>query len=152
MHETPAEVGPLAHSPAGRDPLDPAVNVVMRRETPLHLLIITMSMIIVPLIALCQFIAVYRTDVVDDQMFGYFGWRIANGATVYIDVWDNKPPGIYWINALGFLVGGDTYWGVVAMCVLALTAALACFFGIASTVYYRGAAVSASTHIATTPQ
>jgi 4-amino-4-deoxy-L-arabinose transferase-like glycosyltransferase len=108
--------------------------------TALWLLIVVMAAIIVPLIALSQVIAYYRTDVVDDQMFGYYGWRILHGATVYRDVWDNKPPGIYWINALGFLVGDDTYFGVIGLCVVALVVSHIAFFVIAASVFSRGAA------------
>ncbi len=108
--------------------------------TSLPVLVLCMLLTIAPLIALSQVLAWWRTDVVDDQMFGYFGWRIANGATVYLDVWDNKPPGIYWINALGMLLGGGSYYGVVAMCVLALLVAHTAFFIAAASVYHRGAA------------
>ena len=108
--------------------------------TALWLLIVVMVVIIAPLIALSQIIAYWRTDVVDDQMFGYYGWRILHGATVYLDVWDNKPPGIYWINALGLLLGHDTYLGVIGLCVAALVMAHVTFFVIAASVYSRGAA------------
>ncbi len=107
-------------------------------------LVLGMGVIIAPLIVLCQVIAYWRTDVVDDQMFGYYGWRILHGARVYLDVWDNKPPGIYWINALGMLVGGGSYFGVIAMCVLALVIAHAAFFVVASSVYHRVAAALAT--------
>lgn len=110
------------------------------RGTALWLLIVVLLLVIAPLIALSQIIAYWRTDVVDDQMFGYYGWRIAQGATVYLDVWDNKPPGIYWINALGMLVGHGSYYGVIAMCVLAMVVAHAAFFVVAASVYQRGAA------------
>jgi hypothetical protein len=88
-----------------------------------------------------QVTAHLRSDVVDDQMFGYFGWRIAHGATVYLDVWDNKPPGIYWINALGFLLGGgDSYGGVIALCVAAVVVSLACFLIASASLFHREAA------------
>lgn len=108
--------------------------------TPLPLILAAVVLCTLPMIVLSQLAAHWRFDVVDDQMFGYFGWRIANGATVYVDVWDNKPPGIYWINALGFLIGGGTYYGVIALCAAALIAWHVLFFGIASSVYFRGAA------------
>jgi hypothetical protein len=114
------------------------------RRTSWPLLVALTFLLIIPMVALSQFIAYWRTDVVDDQMFGYFGWRIANGATVYLDVWDNKPPGIYWMNALGMLLGGGSYFGVMAMCVLALLTAHACFLAICGSLYYRGAAVMAT--------
>lgn len=112
--------------------------------TSLGVLILVMTLTIGPLIALSQVIAWWRTDVVDDQMFGYYGWRILHGATVYVDVWDNKPPGIYWVNALGMLVGNDNYGGVMAMCVLALVVAHVAFFVVASSVYHRSAAALAT--------
>jgi 4-amino-4-deoxy-L-arabinose transferase-like glycosyltransferase len=114
------------------------------KPSPWSALLLAMALVIIPLIALSQFIAFYRTDVVDDQMFGYFGWRIAHGATVYLDVWDNKPPGIYWINAVGMLLGSDSYMGVIGLCVAALVASYACFFGICASLYYRGAAAFAT--------
>jgi hypothetical protein len=121
--------GGAAGGPAGR-----------ASSTPLPVLVLAMALVIVPLIALSQFIAYWRTDVVDDQMFGYYGWRIVHGARVYLDVWDNKPPGIYWINALGMLLGGGNYLGVVAVCAAALVVAHVAFFVAASSVYKRDAA------------
>jgi len=99
-----------------------------------------MVLALLPNLIASQVAAHMRFDVVDDQMFGFFGWRIAHGAVVYRDVWDNKPPGIYWMNALGFLAGRDSYLGVVALCVLAVLVAHALFFVAAASVYFRGAA------------
>ena len=69
-------------------------------QTPWPVLITATVLLILPIVAISQVAAHTRTDVVDDQMFGYFGWRIANGAVAYEDVWDNKPPGVYWILSL----------------------------------------------------
>jgi hypothetical protein len=127
-------IPPIAYAPVGTvlpDPYRPAA-------WPKLLLIV--ALLITPMIALSQIIAYWRTDVVDDQMFGYFGWRIVHGGTVYKDVWDNKPPGIYWINALGFLIGDDSYLGVIALCVVALLVAHACYLAISASLYFRGAA------------
>ncbi len=112
--------------------------------TPLWLLIVVMGVVIAPLIGLSQFIAYWRTDVVDDQMFGYYGWRILHGAIPYIDVWDNKPPGIYWMNALGFWLGHDSYFGVIALCSAALAISHIAFFVVAASVFARGAAALAT--------
>jgi 4-amino-4-deoxy-L-arabinose transferase-like glycosyltransferase len=113
-------------------------------QTSWPILITAMVLLIAPIVTLSQIGAHNRVDVVDDQMFGYFGWRIAHGAVVYQDVWDNKPPGIYWTNALGFLIGGDSYGGVVFLCVLAVAVSLTCFFIISASVYFRGAAAAAT--------
>ena len=113
-------------------------------ETPLWLLIAVLVLIITPLIVLAEVLAYYRTDVVDDQMFGYYGWRIAHGAIPYVDVWDNKPPGIYWINAVGMALGGGSYFGVIALCVVALVVSHAAFFVTGASLWHRGSAVFAT--------
>ena len=48
----------------------------------------------------------------DAGVFLYIGDRILNGGIPYLDVWDHKPPVIYFINAFGLLVGGGSVWGV----------------------------------------
>ena len=48
----------------------------------------------------------------DSAVFLYTGWRVTQGEVPYRDVWDHKPPLIYYIDALGLLVGGRSGWGV----------------------------------------
>ena len=48
----------------------------------------------------------------DAGVFLYIGDQILNGGVPYLDVWDHKPPVIYFINAFGLLVGGGSVWGV----------------------------------------
>lgn len=36
----------------------------------------------------------------DQALFAYVGNALAHGRTLYIDVWDVKPPGVFWIYAL----------------------------------------------------
>jgi len=114
------------------------------KPTAWRILILAAALCVTPIILLSQILAHWRLDVVDDQMFAYFGWRIAHGATVYVDVWDNKPPGIYWINALGMLLSGNSYAGIAGLCAAALVIGLACFFVISASVYFRGAAAVAT--------
>jgi hypothetical protein len=38
----------------------------------------------------------------DAQLFAYFGFQWRHGHIPYVDIWDNKPPGIFAANALGF--------------------------------------------------
>ena len=40
----------------------------------------------------------------DAQLFAYMGLRWLQGGLPYVDFWDNKPPGIFAVNALVF------YW------------------------------------------
>jgi hypothetical protein len=61
----------------------------------------------------------------DNGVFLYGGQQLLAGKTPYLDFWDHKGPLIYFINALGLLVGKGSRWGVwgVEFIFLALTAA-----------------------------
>ena len=48
----------------------------------------------------------------DSGVFLYFGWRILNGELPYRDIWDHKPPLIYYIDALGLSITPNSQWGV----------------------------------------
>lgn len=48
----------------------------------------------------------------DSGVFLYVGWRILNGELPYRDVWDHKPPVIFYINALGLSITDSSRWGV----------------------------------------
>lgn len=48
----------------------------------------------------------------DGGFFLYAGSQIMDGKLPYRDVWDSKGPGIFYINALGLLLGGGSRWGV----------------------------------------
>ena len=58
----------------------------------------------------------WRPDVVslppDSGFYAYVGKAILHGQVPYRDVWDDKPPLGYYLNALGQLVFGQTPWGV----------------------------------------
>lgn len=113
--------------------------IPQRHDDPERVLHGVMIVVCAALIVLSQFAAHWRLDVVDDQMFGFFGWRLTHGGTVYLDVWDNKPPGVYWMNALGFALTGS-YAGVIALCALAVVAAHILFYVIAASLYFPGTA------------
>ncbi len=48
----------------------------------------------------------------DSGVFLYIGWRILNGEVPYLDIWDHKPPLIYFIDALGLVIFPNSTWGV----------------------------------------
>ena len=60
----------------------------------------------------------------DNGVFLYGGQQLLAGKTPYLDFWDHKGPLIYFINALGLLVGKGLRWGVwgVEFIFLSLTA------------------------------
>ena len=51
----------------------------------------------------------------DGGFFLYAGQQILNGKIPYQDFWDSKGPGIFYVNALGLLLGGGSRWGVWAV-------------------------------------
>jgi hypothetical protein len=59
--------------------------------------------------------AVQRFPYRDSGVFLYAGWRLREGEVPYADVWDHKPPLIYFINAAGLALGGGSVWGVWAL-------------------------------------
>lgn len=48
----------------------------------------------------------------DSGVFLYVGWRLINGDIPYKDVWDHKPPLIYFVDAFGLTLTPDSLWGV----------------------------------------
>lgn len=51
----------------------------------------------------------------DSGVFLYIGWRVLNGELPYRDVWDHKPPVIFYINALGLSLSNGSRWGLWAI-------------------------------------
>jgi hypothetical protein len=62
----------------------------------------------------------------DNGVFLYGGQQLLAGKTPYLDFWDHKGPLIYFINALGLLVGKGLRWGVwsIEFIFLSLTAGI----------------------------
>jgi len=48
----------------------------------------------------------------DSGVFLYMGWRFLSGDVPYRDVWDHKPPLIYFVDALGLTLTPASLWGV----------------------------------------
>jgi hypothetical protein len=48
----------------------------------------------------------------DSGVFLYMGWRFLSGDIPYRDVWDHKPPLIYFVDALGLSLTPDSLWGI----------------------------------------
>jgi hypothetical protein len=88
-----------------------------------------------PLIALSQFIAHARTDDIDAWFFLHYGRELLSGATLYADLWDIKPPGIFWLNALGLGLSGGSPVGVWTLCALAAIGAAVLFYRSVRQVY-----------------
>ncbi len=66
----------------------------------------------------------WRANVVDSLLFSYYGWCVSQGAIPYVDIWDNKPPGIWWVNSLGFTLFSEGRLAEIVPCAVALTASI----------------------------
>lgn len=64
----------------------------------------------------------------DPGVFLYIGRKILSGSIPYRDLWDHKPPLIYYINAFGLLLSGQSRWGVWFIEVASLFAAIVLSF------------------------
>jgi hypothetical protein len=41
----------------------------------------------------------------DGGVFAYIGWQVLHGALPLRDIWDHKPPAVYYVDAIAFVVG-----------------------------------------------
>jgi len=73
----------------------------------------------------------------DSGVFLYSGWRILNGEVPYRDVWDNKPPVIFYINAAGLAISGGSRWGVWLIELISLFCAALIGFKLLNKVFGR---------------
>jgi 4-amino-4-deoxy-L-arabinose transferase-like glycosyltransferase len=48
----------------------------------------------------------------DSGLFAYTGQQILAGRLLYKDVWDEKPPGVYYVNAMALYFAGETPWAI----------------------------------------
>lgn len=55
------------------------------------------------------------TPATDSGFFMYTGDQILKGKLLYVDIWDNKGPLIFYINALGLYLAKGFRWGVWAV-------------------------------------
>ncbi len=57
-------------------------------------------------------ISKYRFPWNDSAIFAYIGRQILNGKILYTQIFDNKPPLIFFMNAFGLLFDRNSFWGV----------------------------------------
>ena len=79
----------------------------------------------------------WRANVSDSHYYAYCGWRVSQGAVPYLDVWDNKPPGTWWVNAAGFRICGPGMEWELLICSIAVAVAIAGFVTLARTAFHR---------------
>jgi 4-amino-4-deoxy-L-arabinose transferase-like glycosyltransferase len=64
-----------------------------------------------------------KTSDIDSAIFQYIGNGIRSGQLPYRDLYDHKPPAIFYLNALGLTLGGGSRWGIWIIELFSLTLA-----------------------------
>ena len=95
------------------------VKPLVRRET--HVILEVSLWLMLAIIASLPNAPVAYSELGRDQgVFLYIGKGILSGLVPYRDIWDHKPPLIYFINAFGLWMARGSRWGVWLIEVLAL--------------------------------
>lgn len=67
---------------------------------------------------------VLSTGTHDAMLFAYMGEMWQRGYTLYVDLWDIKPPGIFVINAIAFAILPDPFAGIAVIEGIAILSAI----------------------------
>lgn len=86
-------------------------------------------------IVLEQAIPLYSVPDRDNGIYLYLGKTILDGKLPYVDAWEQKPPLIFYINALGLTIGNGSRWGVFALEFAAVFLAGWFFFRLAKSLW-----------------
>jgi hypothetical protein len=80
----------------------------------------------------------------DGGTFAYCGQRITEGALLYRDCWDHKPPGIFYLYAAFIAIGGPTTWSLWIGQSIWLTITNISFFSILRKIWGNSVALVSS--------
>lgn len=83
---------------------------IMRRFIPMLAILCLVVITVVAMLPATQTWVVYPNE--DSSIFMYIGNVIRAGQLPYVDVWDNKPPAIYYTNALALTISNGAWWGL----------------------------------------
>ncbi len=114
--------------------MEPDSSPTSRRSRTALVIVVTL-VVCLPVLAMAQYIAHVRTDELDTWLYASYGQQLAHGLTLYEQVWDNKPPGLYWVNAIGYVLGGRSLAGIIALCAAAAAGACTLTFLLARRLY-----------------
>lgn len=118
----------------------PAAAPRHRRVASPRTIVLATILACLPILAASQLLSHIRVDEFDSWLFAYFGRELAGGAELYVDVWDNKPPGIFWVNAFAGILSGNTLIGAAIATSLASAGACTVFFLLTRRLYGLGTA------------
>lgn len=102
--------------------MTPADSPIHHRSLPLARFLPIAAFLIAATVIASGIFSSYWVDHRNDQyQLIHLGRCVYDGGAMYIDAWENKPPGIAWINALCFILSGGhplTVWllpGITAL-------------------------------------
>ena len=76
----------------------------------------------------------------DSGMFAYGAQEVLSGRILYRDVWDSKPPGVFYLDALALLLGGGSPWAIWWLGILWVSLISTAFLLIVARLIDRGSA------------
>lgn len=88
-----------------------------------------------PILSMGQIISHIRIDEFDAWLFAYYGRQMTRGDVLYEQLWDNKPPGIFWLNAAASWLSGGSLVGIIVVCAAATVGACVVFFALTRRLY-----------------
>lgn len=71
----------------------------------------------------------------DSGMFAYGASEILSGRLLYRDFWDNKPPGVFYIDAMAMLIGGEGPWAIWWLGFIWITITILVYFSIMRRIF-----------------
>src|SRR4030042_6339087 len=86
----------------------------------------------------------YKNMTTDSGVFAYCGKIIHEGGLMYRDCWDNKPPGVYYLNAVAIYLGGTNPFAIWLFQAVWLTIAIIAYFLTLRKIWGQGLAALAS--------
>ena len=87
----------------------------------------------------------YKNMSTDSGTFAYCGQVIHDGGLMYRDCWDNKPPGVYYLNAAAIWLGGSNPFAIWLFQAVWLTIAIMAYFLILNMIWeHKGLAALAT--------
>jgi hypothetical protein len=73
----------------------------------------------------------------DSGIFAYTAWVFREGGVLYQDAWENKPPGIFFVDALAFVLFGTNRWALWLIEVFSLFLTAVAMFWVLNRVFQR---------------
>src|SRR5574338_310520 len=84
----------------------------IRRALPALQMILQIGLLgLLVALVLAQANPLYQAPNRDGGLFMYMGDQLLEGKVLYTDIWDNKGPLIFYLNALGLFLGKGYRWG-----------------------------------------